>query len=72
MKNRNEVIKFLVNCFADERCRTTFEVAQELLLENVSFVRGGKVIYLSIRNLGLGVYEVGPRSPDRVNTYLET
>lgn len=59
--NLNEVIKFLVTCNPGDKVRTNWAVAHEILMNDVSFIRGGKVFFISIKNLGLGVYEVGAR-----------
>lgn len=41
-----------------EKIRVTLKIARALLLNNQAVVIGGKVYYLCIRNLGLGVCSV--------------
>ena len=50
--------------------RTTKEIATELLMDNVSIIRGGNIRYFQIKHIGLGVYEVKLRDNNRVNTIL--
>ena len=50
--------------------RTTKDVATELLLDNVSIIRGGKIRYFQIKHIGLGIYDVKLRDIDHINTFL--
>jgi len=50
--------------------RTTKEIATELLMDNVSIIRGGKIRYFQIKHIGLEVYAVKLRDNNRVNTIL--
>ena len=50
--------------------RTCKEIATELLLDNVSIIRGGNIRYFQIKHIGLGVYAVKLRDNNRVNTIL--
>ena len=50
--------------------RTTKDVATELLMDNVSIIRGGNIRCFQIKHIGLGVYEVKLRDNNRVNTIL--
>ena len=50
--------------------RTTKEIATELLLDNVSIIRGGKIRYFQIKHIGLGVYDIKLREIDHINTFL--
>ena len=50
--------------------RTCKEIATELLLHNVSIIRGGNIRYFQIKHIGLGVYAVKLRDNNRVNTIL--
>jgi hypothetical protein len=50
--------------------RTCKEIATELLLDNVSIIRGGNIRYFQIKHIGLGVYEVKLRDDKLINTYL--
>ena len=50
--------------------RTTKEIATELLLDNVSIIRGGKIRYFQIKHIGLEVYAIKLRDNNRVNTIL--
>jgi len=50
--------------------RTTKTVAEELLLENASVIKGGNVRYFQIKNIGFSVFEVKLRGIGKVNTFL--
>ena len=50
--------------------RTCKEIATELLLNNMSIIRGGNIRYFQIKHIGLGVYAVKLRDNNRVNTIL--
>jgi len=50
--------------------RTTKEIATELLMDNVSIIRGGKIRYFQIKHIGLGVYDVKLREINHINTFL--
>jgi hypothetical protein len=50
--------------------RTTKDVTTELLMDNVSIIRGGNIRCFQIKHIGLGVYEVKLRDNKRVNTIL--
>lgn len=50
--------------------RVDKSVAKELLLENFSLIVGGTVRYFIIKDLGLGVCEIGLRESGKVNTFV--
>lgn len=50
--------------------RTTRTVAVELLLNNVSIIRGGHIRYFQIKHVGLNVYDVRLRDMLYINTFL--
>jgi hypothetical protein len=50
--------------------RTTKAVAEELLIENASVIKGGNVRYFQIKNIGFSVFEVKLRDIGKVNTFL--
>ncbi len=50
--------------------RTTKEIATELLMDNVSIIRGGKIRYFQIKHIGLKVYDVKLREINHINTFL--
>ena len=50
--------------------RTTKDVANELLLENESIIKGGHIWYFAIKHMGLNVYEIKLRPKGKVNTYI--
>ena len=50
--------------------RTCKKIATELLLDNVSIIRGGNIRYFQIKHIGLGVYEVKLREINHINTFL--
>ena len=52
------------------RVRVPVSFARKLLLENASVIARGSVYYLAIKNLGLGVCEIGIRPKGNVNTFL--
>ena len=50
--------------------RVKKEDAKDILLNNRSFVTAGNVRYFVIRDLGLGVCEIGLRGPNDKNTFF--
>ena len=50
--------------------RTTKEIAWDLLMNNESIIRDGKIRYFQIKHIGLGIYEVKLRDAHEINTYL--
>jgi hypothetical protein len=46
------------------------EDAKDILLNNRSFTTAGSVRYFVIRDLGLGVCEIGLRGPNDINTFF--
>ena len=50
--------------------RITQVLAKEILLKNETMIDGGKVYYLQIFNLGLGICEIRKKPFDKINTFL--
>ena len=50
--------------------RTTKEIAWDLLMNNESIIRDGKIRYFQIKHIGLGIYYVKLRDIDHINTFL--
>lgn len=52
--------------------RVPKKIAAEWLLVNKTVITQGNVHYLAIKDLGLGVCEVGLRQKNKLNTYVVT
>lgn len=74
MKADNTNYTITVKTFLQSNPRGTIRTnkctAKSMLVNNESIIILGEVRYFAIKDLGLGVCEIGLRPPDKINTYV--